>query len=50
MLYVIMHLRPRPRLRVRAKDRSLGRKLLSLRCDPEQYSTLLWPPVACNHS
>ena len=45
-----MRLRPRPRLRARARDRSLDRKLLSLRCDPEQYSTLLWPPVTCNHS
>ena len=45
-----MRLRPRPRLRARAKDRSLDRKLLSLRCDPEQYSTLLCPPVTCNHS
>ena len=45
-----MRLRPRPRLRARAKDRSLDRKLLFLRCDPEQYSTLLWPPVTCNHS
>ena len=42
--------RPRPRLRARAKDRSMDRKLLSLRCDPEQSSTLLWPPVTCNHS
>ena len=25
-------------------------KPLSLRCDPEQYSTLLWPPATCNHS
>ena len=45
-----MRLRARPRLRARAKDRSLDRKLLSLRCDPEQYSTLLWPPAMCNHS
>ena len=45
-----MRLRPRPRLRARAKDRSMDRKPLSLRCDPEQYSTLLWPPVTCNHS
>ena len=45
-----MRLRPRPRLRARAKDRSMDRELLSLRCDPEQYSTLLWPPGMCNHS
>ena len=45
-----MRLRPRLRLRARAKDRSLDRKLLSLKCDPEQYSTLLWPLVTCNHS
>ena len=45
-----MRLRPRPRLRARAKDRFLDRKRLSLRCDPEQYSTLLWPLVKCNHS
>ena len=45
-----MRLRPRPRLRARAKDRSFNRKLLFLRCDSEQYSTLLWPPVTCNHS
>ena len=50
VLPATMRLRPRPRLRARAKDRSLGRKLLSLRCGPEQYSTLLWPPVTCNHS
>ena len=40
----------RPRLRARAKDRSLDRKLLSLRGDPEKYSTLLCPLVTCNHS
>ena len=45
-----MRLRPRLRLRARAKDRSMDRKPLSLRCDPEQYSTLLWPPAMCNHS
>ena len=45
-----MRLRRRLRLSARAKDRSLDRKLLSLRCDPEQYSTLLWPLVTCNHS
>ena len=28
----------------------MDRKRLNLRCDPEQYSTLLWPPVVCNHS
>ena len=28
----------------------MDRKPLSLRCDPEQYSTLLWPPAMCNHS
>ena len=28
----------------------MDRKLLSLRCDPEKYSTLLWPPAMCNHS
>ena len=27
----------------------MDRKPLSLRCDPEQYSTLLWPPAMCNH-
>ena len=45
-----MRLRPLPRQRARAKDRSLDRKLLSLRRDSEQYSTLLWPLVTCNHS
>ena len=33
-----------------AEERSLERKLLSLRCDPEQYSTLLWLLVTCNRS
>ena len=28
----------------------MDRKLLSLRCDPGHYSTLLWPPAMCNHS
>ena len=28
----------------------MDRKPLSLRCNPEQYSTLLWPPAMCNHS
>ena len=28
----------------------MDRKALSLRCYPEQYSTLLWPPAMCNHS
>ena len=28
----------------------MDRKPLSLRCDPEQYSTLLWPPAMRNHS
>ena len=27
----------------------MDRKPLSLRCDPEQYSTLLWPLFICNH-
>ena len=49
-LAIMRLLRPRPRLRAKAKDRSMDRKLLSLRCDPEQYSTLLWPPAMCNHS
>ena len=40
-----MRLRPRLRLRARAKDRSMNRKPLFLRCDPEQYSALLWPPA-----
>ena len=35
---------------VRAKDRSMDRKPLSLRCDPEQYLALLWRAVTCNHS
>ena len=45
-----MRLRPRPRLRAKARDRPMDRKLLSLRCDPEQCSALLWPLVTCNHS
>ena len=45
-----MRVRPAPRLRARTRDRSLYRKLLSLRCDPGQYSTLLWPPAMCNRS
>ena len=45
-----MRLRPRPRLRARAKDRSMDPKPFSLRCDPEKYSTSLWPPIMCNHS
>ena len=45
-----MRLRPRPRLRARARDRSLDRNLLVLRCDPEQYSTLLWPLITYDHS
>ena len=45
-----MRLRPRFRLRAGAKDRSMDRKPLSLKCDPEQYSTLLWPPAMCNRS
>ena len=28
----------------------MDRKPLSLGCDPEQYSTLLWPPAVCNYS
>ena len=28
----------------------MDRKPLFLRCHPEQYSTLLWPPAMCNHS
>ena len=28
----------------------MDRKPPSLRCDPEQHSTLLWPPAVCNHS
>ena len=48
--HTTMRLRPRRRLRARAKDRSMDRKPLFLRCDPEQHSTLLWPPAMCNHS
>ena len=42
--------RPHLRLRSAAQDRSLDREPLTLRCDPEHYSTLLWPPAMCNHS
>ena len=45
-----MPVRPRPRLRARAKDRSMDRTPLSLRCDPERYPTFLWPSAMYNHS